>query len=162
MFFILGCQAQYPAKNACKKHLSSIETPLVFKTVKIKCHNNLKVKNSSCSSWCIICSAVVPLPPGNDSVIFYLLKNGSDTTDCGRSAGSPCASLLHILMTYYTESPTVGLKIIIDQSLVIDNEIMVSVPEFYSTWISHMKHIGLSTTGHLFYFLSTVMFCDFS
>ncbi len=71
-------------------------------------------------------SAVVPLPPGNESVTYYLLHNGSDTSDCGGSVDSACFSLLHILNLYYAKPPEMGLEVIVDYSLVIGDKTMVS------------------------------------
>ncbi len=73
-----------------------------------------------------VCYTVVPLPPGNDSVTYYLLQNGSDTNDCGGSVDSACFSLLHVLMLYYSGPPDMGLEIIVDHSLLINNKTVVS------------------------------------
>ncbi len=71
-------------------------------------------------------SAVVPLPDGNERVKYFLLHNGSDTSNCGRSIDSACASLLHVLMLYFAKPPTKGLEIITDHSLLIDEKMNVS------------------------------------
>ncbi len=82
-------------------------------------------------------SAGVPLPPGNESITYYLLHNGSDTSDCGKSEDSACASLLHVLMKYYAVPPTGGLELVVDQSLLIDENVAVSLfcdKSIFSVW----------------------------
>ncbi len=69
--------------------------------------------------------AVVPFPPENEFTNFYLLHNGSDTSDCGKSLDSACFSLLHVLKLYYAEVPMKGLEIVADKSLLLDNRTMV-------------------------------------
>ncbi len=70
---------------------------------------------------------------------MFLLHNGSDTIACGKSVNSACFSLLHVLMLYYAEPPTMGLIISTDKSLQIDNNLLVSslvllikIPEHYA------------------------------
>ncbi len=70
--------------------------------------------------------SVLPLPSGNKFSLFYLIHNGSDTSDCGKSVDSACFSLLHVLKLYYAEPPTMGLEIRTDKSISIDNTFMVS------------------------------------
>ncbi len=76
--------------------------------------------------YLVILSAVVPLPPANESVTYYLLQNGSDTINCGGSVDSACLTFEHVLNLYYAKPPTKGLIVVLDQSLLIDNETMVS------------------------------------
>ncbi len=57
---------------------------------------------------------------------FFILQNGSDTSDCGGSVDSGCASLLQVLYRHYAEPPKLGLQITTDTSLVIDKNIVVS------------------------------------
>ncbi len=71
--------------------------------------------------------AVVSLPKGGDWAEYYILQNGSDTSECGGSVASACASLQQVLNRYYAEPPTMGLQITTDISLFVDQSIMVSV-----------------------------------
>ncbi len=71
--------------------------------------------------------AVLPPPSGNETIMYYMSRNGSDTSYCGRSVDSACSSMLHVLKLYYAEPPTIGLKIMTDKSLVIDKRLMVSL-----------------------------------
>ncbi len=57
---------------------------------------------------------------------YFLLQNGSDTTDCGKSLDSACLSLPHVLHLYYAEPPTMALQIKTDKSLIIDAPVLVS------------------------------------
>ncbi len=57
---------------------------------------------------------------------YFILQNGSDTSDCGGSVASACASLQQVLNRYYAEPPTMGLQITTDKSIVVDKNGMVS------------------------------------
>ncbi len=74
--------------------------------------------------------AVLPLPPGHETDLFYISHNGSDTSDCGGSTETACFSLLHVLGLYYTSPPIKGLEIKTDKSLIINNKTMVSLRLF--------------------------------
>ncbi len=68
---------------------------------------------------------MLPAPSGQDLSVFYIQINGSDTTDCGGSANSPCFSVTHVLEKYYAEPPTMGLEIRTDKSLKIHDSVVV-------------------------------------
>ncbi len=74
----------------------------------------------------VVLSAVAPLPSGNETVIYYLLQNGSDTNNCGQSVSSACLTFEHLLNLYYAKPPSKGLKVVLDKSLILDHKIMVS------------------------------------
>ncbi len=86
-----------------------------------------KPKKRNVSVNLVLMAAGVSLPQGNESVRFFLLHNGSDTSDCGRSMDSACFSLLQVLSLYYGKPPTKGLAIITDKSLQINENVMVSL-----------------------------------
>ncbi len=69
--------------------------------------------------------SVIPLPSGKQFTVFFILDNGTDTSDCGGSKESACASLLHVLMLYFGKPPEMGLEIRTDQSLVIEHNVVV-------------------------------------
>ncbi len=71
--------------------------------------------------------SVLPLPPGNETVVYYISHNGSDTSVCGGSAETACFSLSHVLRLYYTSPAVKGLEIITDKSLIINYKTMVSL-----------------------------------
>ncbi len=71
-------------------------------------------------------STVLPKPTGSTYINYFILQNGSDTSDCGGSVESACASLPHVLSLYYANPPTMGLMIKTDKSLLIDSKLMVS------------------------------------
>ncbi len=62
---------------------------------------------------------------GNLSEVYFVSHNGSDTSDCGESVASACFSLLHVLMLYYAEPPTIGLEIRTNKSLFLDKGTIV-------------------------------------
>ena len=60
---------------------------------------------------------------------YYLLEDGTDVSTCGRTAETACKSLEFILNLYYKDSssPDTGLEIITSESLIIDQQLMVSL-----------------------------------
>ncbi len=72
---------------------------------------------------------LLPVLPGllleTNFVQFYIMHNGTDSKTCGKSMDSACLSLLHVLMLYFAEPPTVGLEIWTDKSLLVNNDLMV-------------------------------------
>ncbi len=65
------------------------------------------------------------LPAKSENVVYHILQNGSDTSDCGSSVDSACFSLLYVLMLYYAQHPKLVLEIRTDVSLKIDEKFMV-------------------------------------
>ncbi len=77
---------------------------------------------------------------------YFISHNGSDTSDCGGTVDSACFSLLHVLRLNCAHPPSKGLKIKTDKSIVIDNNLLVSLV----SEIENMKQ-------HIFFVLSTVL-----
>ncbi len=91
---------------------------------------NIAICNESsciCHDGHVLFATVLPLLNNSQSAsVYFILHNGSDTSDCGGSADSACFSLIHVLMLHYAEPPTGSLTIVIDMPLKIDNNFMVS------------------------------------
>ncbi len=77
----------------------------------------------------VSCCAVVSLPSGEESETFHLLRGGSDSESCGRSADEACASLRQVLQLYFSEAPAHGLRVITDVSLWISRDLVVRISD---------------------------------
>ena len=66
-------------------------------------------------------------------VTFYLSSNGTDTDSCGATINTACATLDHVLSLYYGTSydPHLGLEIITSKSFIINQNIMVSLAQYF-------------------------------
>ncbi len=99
-------------------------------------------------------TSVVPIPKGDKNEIFHLLHNGSDTSDCGGSVDSACATFLYVLTLYFSEPPEMGLEIRTDMSINIMNDVLVRL-----TLVCENKN---QCTTKLVYCLTIVYFCFFT
>ena len=62
----------------------------------------------------------------------YLLSNGTDESTCGKNESTACKILDHVLSLFYntTDPPKLRLEIIMSNSLIIDQHLMVSRSNF--------------------------------
>ncbi len=98
--------------------------------------------------WTFLVVSVIPLLNETHSPSWYfMLYNGSDTKDCGRSVDSACLSLLHVLNLYYAKPPTEQLAIMIDIPLEINKNFLVSL-----SWLK------CCTTGATFIVVVGILF----
>ncbi len=68
---------------------------------------------------------------------YFILHNGSDTSDCEGSIGSACASLQQVLSLYYAQPPTKGLQIVTEMSLILDHKVVLS--RFTIVWRTYTQ-----------------------
>ena len=66
-------------------------------------------------------------------ITFYLSSNGTDTSACGETEYTACATLDHVLSLYYgmSSDPHLGLEIITSKSFIINQNIMVSLVQHF-------------------------------
>ena len=62
--------------------------------------------------------------------LFYVISDGKDVSDCGKTVETACKTLNQILSIYYNKSsiPQQGLEIITSKSLITtDKQLMVRI-----------------------------------